>query len=55
MMDTLLMSTQLEKYSTFRLTHISLASHKGDTDKQCRPRSDAAASDQGLPCLHYRK
>ena len=23
------------------LTHLSLASHKGDTDKQCRPRSDA--------------
>ena len=23
------------------LTHLSLASHERDTDKQCRPRSDA--------------
>ena len=33
-------------------THISLASLLWDLDKQYRPRSDAAASDQGLHCLH---
>ena len=36
------------------LTHLSLASHKRDIGKQCRPRSDAqnATSDQALHCLH---
>ena len=28
-----------------KLTHLSLASHKKDIDKQCRPRSDAAEHD----------
>ena len=32
-------------------THLCLASHKRDIGKQCRPRSDAAASGQGPHCL----
>ena len=39
----------LRLYFDIVLTHLCLASHKRDIDKQCRPRSDAAnaASDQG--------
>ena len=39
----------LRFYFDIVLTHLCLASHKRDIDKQCRPRSDAAnaASDQG--------
>ena len=33
------------------LTHISLASFLWDIGKQCKTRSDAAASDQILHCL----
>ena len=29
-------------FDSANFTYISLASHKKDTDKQCRPRSDAA-------------
>ena len=39
---------------TLTLTSLSLASHKKDIGKQCRPRTDAVepASDHGLNCLH---
>ena len=33
---------QFPKTNIVLLTHLSLASHKWDTGKQCRPRSDAA-------------
>ena len=44
------------KWGMLSLTHLSLASNKSDTGRQCTciARSDAAyvASDQGLHCLH---
>ena len=33
------------------LSHLCLASHFWDLDKQCKPWSDAAEPDQGLLCL----
>ena len=44
-----------DKMSSSRfLTHLCIASHKWDTDKQCRPDQtpQTAASDLGLHCLH---
>ena len=33
--------TSASAFNAFMLTHLNLASHKSDTDKQYRPRSDA--------------
>ena len=47
-------SLKFRYYATSHfLSHLSLASHKRNIGKQRRPSSDAAAaSDQGLHCLH---